>query len=113
ALDVVERVRAIVVPRQLDLAPDLLVGRLLADPGDLPLQAIELAGDPRAAEERKVPQATEPLAQSELVLSRGHRTASAGGPGWDEAPAAGRWRRSGRSADSARPGRSRRAASRA
>src|SRR6185312_8327403 len=51
ALDVVERVGAVVVAGQLALAPDLLVGRLLADSGDLPLEPVELAGDPRAAEQ--------------------------------------------------------------
>jgi len=30
-LDVVERVGTVVVPGELDLAPDILVGRLLAD----------------------------------------------------------------------------------
>ena len=49
-LDVVERVRPVVVTRELDLAPDLLVGGLLADSLDLPLQPLELAGKPRAAE---------------------------------------------------------------
>src|SRR5438874_1693916 len=63
ALDVIECVRPLVVAGQLDLAPDLLVGRLLADPCDLPLEPLELAGEPRAPEQRKVPQAPEPLAQ--------------------------------------------------
>jgi hypothetical protein len=72
ALDVVERVRPVVVARQLDLAPDLLVGGLLADPGDLPLQPVQLARELRAAEAREVPQPSEPLTQPQLVLSRGH-----------------------------------------
>ncbi len=71
-LDVVERVRPVVVAGQLDLAPDLFVGGLLADPGDLPLEPLELAGDARAAEQRQVPQPPEPLTQPQLVLSRRH-----------------------------------------
>ena len=57
---------------ELDLAPDLLVGRLLADPGDLPLKTVELAGDLRAAEQRQSSQPPQPLAQPQLVLSWGH-----------------------------------------
>ena len=71
-LDVVERVRPLVVARELDLAPDLLVGRLLADPVELPLEPVELAGELRSAEQRHVPQPPEPLAQPQLVLSRRH-----------------------------------------
>ena len=36
---------------ELDRAPDLLVGRRRLDPLELPLQPLELAGKPRAAEE--------------------------------------------------------------
>ena len=63
ALDVVERVGPLVVPGQLDLPPDLLVGGLVADPVDLALEPLQLAGDARAAEQRQVPQPPEPLAQ--------------------------------------------------
>src|SRR6201989_3616600 len=38
-VDVVERVRAAVVARELDAPPDLLVGRLLLQPVELPLEA--------------------------------------------------------------------------
>src|SRR5690242_11912653 len=40
AVDVVERVRPVIVAGQLDLPPDLFVGRLLADAVDLPLQPL-------------------------------------------------------------------------
>ena len=63
ALHIVERVRPLLVSSQLDLAPDLLVGRLLPDPLDLPLQPLELAGEPCTADQREVLQAPEPLAQ--------------------------------------------------
>ena len=48
-LDVVERVRPVLVPRELDRAPDLLVGRRGLDPLELALEPLELAGDARAA----------------------------------------------------------------
>ena len=72
ATDVVERVRPVRVAGQLDGAPDLLVARLGDNPIELPLQALELAGEPRAAEQRHVAQAAQPLAQPQLVLTRGH-----------------------------------------
>ena len=50
-VDVVERVRPVLVPGQLDLVPDLLVGRLGLDPVELALQPLELAGEARAAQE--------------------------------------------------------------
>src|SRR5581483_3388240 len=50
--DVVQRVRAVRVPRELDGAPDLLVRRLRLELLELTLQALELAGELRAAEER-------------------------------------------------------------
>ena len=50
-LDVVERVRPLLVPRELDRVPDLLVGRLGLDPVELALQPLELAGEARAAQE--------------------------------------------------------------
>ena len=43
ALDVVEGVRPLLVPRQLDGLPDLLVGRLLAHPVQLALETVELS----------------------------------------------------------------------
>src|SRR5262249_8595262 len=96
ALDIVERVRPLVVPSELDLAPDLLVGRLLADPGDLALEPFQLPGDLRAAEQREAPQTPQALAQPQLMLSRVHRTASRAGRESHAAPAAARSHRSGR-----------------
>ena len=72
ALDVVERVRAVGVPRELDRAPDLVAGRLPPDPVELPLEAFELARQLRAAEQRHAAQAAEPLAQPQLMLARRH-----------------------------------------
>jgi hypothetical protein len=48
--DVVERVRTILMTRELDGAPDLLVGRRGLDAVELPLQLFELTGELRAAE---------------------------------------------------------------
>ena len=48
ALDVIERVRAVIVPRKLDELPDLLVGGALLDALELTLKALELTGQPRA-----------------------------------------------------------------
>src|SRR5262249_43314090 len=109
---VVERVRTLVVPRELDGAPDLLVGRLLADPVELALQAVQLARELRAAEQRHVAQAAQALAEAQLVLTRGHRTASGASRASAAAPAAARSRRCGRTGGSARPCRSPRGASR-
>ena len=50
AVDVVERVGAVFVAGELDVLPDLLVGRL-GDLLELPLEASELAGDPGAAKQ--------------------------------------------------------------
>ena len=50
-LDVVERVRPVLVPGELDLRPDLLVGRLRLDPVELALEPLELAREARAAQE--------------------------------------------------------------
>ncbi len=71
-LDVIERVRTILVPRELDRAPDLVVGRLLSDPVELPLQAVELPGELRPAEQRHVAEPAQPLAETQLVLTRRH-----------------------------------------
>src|SRR5205085_11016813 len=66
ALHVVERVRPVGVPRELDGAPDLLVGRLGLQPLELLLQALELGRETGATEERQAPQPPEPPAETEL-----------------------------------------------
>ncbi len=50
-LDVIERVRALLVPGELDALPDLLVGGVLAETLELTLEALELRGELRAAEQ--------------------------------------------------------------
>ena len=69
-LDVVERVRPILVPRQLDRLPDLVVARLLLETVDLVLEPLELAGQLRPAEELHGAELTEPLAQAHLGFAR-------------------------------------------
>ena len=51
-LDVVERVRALRVTGELDEAPGLL-GRLSLDPVELLLEPVEVAAQPRTAQERQ------------------------------------------------------------
>ena len=51
--DVVERVRTVGVPRQLDRAPDRLVARIQREPLQLALQPRRLARDPHSAQERQ------------------------------------------------------------
>ena len=80
ALDVVQRVRPIRVPRELDGAPDVLVARIGDEPVELLLQALELTGDTRAAEKRQAPQAAQLPAEADLGLTRHRRRAAAGGP---------------------------------
>src|SRR5581483_7837478 len=63
ALDVVQRVRAILVPRELDRAPDVLVRRLRLHPLQLVLQPLELAGELGAAEQAEPPEPSQPLPQ--------------------------------------------------
>jgi len=41
---------------ELYRAPDLLVARLGDDPVELPLQALELAGEPGSSQKRQAPQ---------------------------------------------------------
>ena len=89
------------------------VGRLLDDPVELPLQALELARELRAAQERQAPQAAQLGAQPQLLGLTGHRRrGAAAGPASAGARVAGRWRRRGHSRSWTRPGRSHRAASR-
>ena len=66
-LDVVERVRAVLVAGELDRAPDLVRARLLRDPVDLVLEPRHLARDAHPAEKRKLPEPGEALAQPELL----------------------------------------------
>jgi hypothetical protein len=47
-LDVVQRVRALLVAGEQDAAPDLLVGRVLAEAFELPLEALELGRELRS-----------------------------------------------------------------
>src|SRR6185437_14180046 len=101
ALDVVERVRPLLVAGELDGAPDLLVGRVLAHPVELTLKPVELSGEPGTAEQGHVAQPTQPLAQAQLVLRWGHRTASGAVRASGGARAAGRSRRGCRSGSSA------------
>src|SRR5205807_9860843 len=80
-LDVVQGVRAVGMARELDGAPDLVRGRpgLGREPLELPLEALELARDPGAAEERKASQARQPLTEPELGLTWHRRRAGAAG----------------------------------
>src|SRR5262249_37756908 len=92
---VVERVRPLLVPRELDRPPDLVLGRGLLDLELLQLLAepLLLAGDARPAEERQARKLPQPLAQPELGVT-GQR-ASAVVPGTGAARVAGRRRRGG------------------
>src|SRR5512145_2734838 len=69
-LDVVERVRTLVVAGELDRAPDLLVRGLLAEALDLPLQPLELRGELRPAQELDARELGEPVSQPELGVLR-------------------------------------------
>ena len=83
ALDVVEGVRTLRVTRELDQPPDLFVGGLLLDAIELSLKTLDLAGKTSATKEWQAPQAAQPLAEMDLVLTghwqrvagRGRRTA--------------------------------------
>ena len=80
-LDVVEGVRTLGMARQVDGPPDLLVRRLGLDPVELFLQALELAGEPGAAEERQAAQPAQPLAQVSLGFIRHWRRVAERGRG--------------------------------
>ena len=67
-LHVVERVRALLVPRELDGAPDLLLARLRLQALELILKAIELAAQLRPSQKLHAGELTEPLAQSAFRL---------------------------------------------
>ncbi len=97
SLDVIEGVRTIGVPGQLDRAPDLLVSRLGLNLLELALEALQLAGDLRAAEQRGAAETRQPLTQPVLGLTRHCRRAARAWPCTAAAPSAGRSRRGGRS----------------
>ena len=61
-LDVVQRVRAVLMARELDRTPDLLVGRCGLDSLELALQLLELPGDARASEQVEIAQTRQTLA---------------------------------------------------
>src|SRR5439155_8084718 len=110
--DVVQRVRAVLVARKLDRAPALLARRRGLDARELALELLELARDLRAPEQAQIAQTGEPLAQSQLGVSRHSRRRAAGAVRRTPSiPAAERLRRCGRSAGFARQDRSPRAAS--
>src|SRR6476661_5270703 len=114
AADVVQRVWTVLVPRELDGAPDLLVGRRRLDALELTLQLLELARDARAAKQVEVAQARQPLSQPQLVVSRHSRKRAAGvARRTASARAGGRSHRCDRSGGSALQARSPPAASRA
>src|SRR5712691_11755570 len=96
--------------RELDAAPDVLVGRLVLQPVELPLQPFELAGHARAAQQPRALQLAEPLAQPQLGFTRHRQAASRAWPRCRAAPRAARLRRCGRNGSWIRRARSRLAA---
>src|SRR5262249_16430614 len=99
-LDVIEGVRPILGPRELDRAPDLLVAGLLDEVIELLLEPLEIALEARAAEQRQALQPAQLVPQPELGLTRHRRRAAAA---WPRSPATrveGRWRRRGRASSS-------------
>src|SRR4029453_13335005 len=114
-LHVVERVRPVLVTRELDRAPDGLRARLLLETLELVLQAVELTAQLRSPEELHGAELTKALAQPDLCLARHAlsrwQTAAGAARAWDGARRAGRLRRDDRSGISPPRGRSRRAAS--
>ena len=66
-LNVVEGVRTVRVPSELDRAPHLLGARLCGDALDLPLETRQLPGDADTAEEREAPELREVLTQTKLL----------------------------------------------
>src|SRR5262249_28819562 len=110
-LDVVERVRPVLVPRELDAMPDVLVGRLLSDALELTLQLLDLCRHACAAEEVDAAQAREALSQPELLISRhSSRTDAVAGRPARAARIEARPCRCARTGSSTRTGRSRRGA---
>src|SRR5262249_39547941 len=72
ALDVVQRVRAVGMARELDGMPDRLVARVRLQALELLLEPLGLAFDLGAAEKRQPREAREPLAQVQLLVPLGH-----------------------------------------
>ncbi len=70
ALDVIQRVRTILVPSELDGAPDLLGARLTLQMLELILQPLELAAQLRPSQELHAGELTKPLAQPDLGFAR-------------------------------------------
>src|SRR5918996_2792569 len=70
ALDVVERVRPVLVASELDRAPDALCAGLLLHSFELVLETLELAGDLRAAQQLHGAELTQPLTEPKLGLAR-------------------------------------------
>ena len=113
-LDVVERVRPVGMARELDGAPDLLVGDLGLHALELLLEPLEVAGYAGAAEQAQPSELGKPLAKAKLLVSchsTRSRTAAAGAPGTAAARDAAGSRPRARSGSSTRRGRSRRGAS--
>ena len=71
ALDVVERVRPVLVACELDLLPDLVPGRLGGDALELFLEPRELAREPGAAQQAHAAQLAQPVADTQLGFT-GH-----------------------------------------
>ena len=69
-LDVVERVRPLGMARELDGAPDLLVGDLRLHALELLLEPLEIAGYARAAEQAQPSELRESFAKAKLLVSR-------------------------------------------
>src|SRR5918994_5006420 len=111
-LDVVERVRAVVVPCELDKLPDFLVGSALLDALELALQALELTRQPRPPQKRQAAETAQPLANTKLGFTRHVRRGAGASPGSRAARAGARSRQRARSGSWTRRGRSPRAASR-
>ena len=115
-LDVVERVRPLLVARELDALPDLLVRGVVLEPLELALQALELGREPRPAQELDPAQLGQPVAEAELGVVRhaglANSRISCATTG-RAARCAARSGRCGRSGGSTRRGRSRPGASRA
>ena len=76
-LNVVEGVRPVWLPCELDRMPDLLVGGCGDEAVELTLQPLELALETRAAQQRQALQLAQLLPQPELGLTRHSRRASA------------------------------------
>ena len=62
SLDVVQRVRPVLMAGKLDGAPDLVRARLLRDPVDLVLETGQLPGNADPAQKREVPEPGKALA---------------------------------------------------